>query len=194
MLAEIWNWMIPTALKTGKLTLSIPFFFHYSETLPSLVGTEDFFGINYYTRDTVQMELLPQFAVRFVTRSGSPRTDLDWEIYPKGLYRVLKEAHSRRSELPLLITENGIADRYDRQRVEFLKEHVVQLHRAIQEGTPVEGYCHWSLMDNFEWIEGFSPRFGLYEVDYSSQTRSLRASGKLFSDIARTNTLRGVTR
>jgi beta-glucosidase len=74
-------------------------------------------------------------------------------------------------------------------RTSFLDEHLRALHRAISEGAPVEGYCHWSLLDNFEWAEGFWPRFGLYEVDYSNYSRTPRDSARFYSKVVRNNAL-----
>ena len=183
----LWNWMISDAIATGKLTLSVPFVFHYSETIEGLEGTEDFFGVNYYTRDRVRLEVLPKFNFRVEQTPETARNDLGWEIYPEGFYRVLKEVAARRPGLPVIVTENGLADRMDAKRTQFLRDHLQALHRAIQDGVPVEAYCHWSLLDNFEWIEGFGPRFGLYEVDYATQQRTLRPSGEVFSRMTREN-------
>jgi beta-glucosidase len=102
---------------------------------------------------------------------------------------MLKEVHLRFSGKPIFITENGIADAADTTRARFLLDHLAVLHRAIQEGIPVVGYCHWSLMDNFEWIEGFAPRYGLYAMDYRTRTLTLRESGKLYSKIAAENAI-----
>jgi beta-glucosidase len=98
-----------------------------------------------------------------------PTNDLGWEIYPEGLYQVLMRYG--REGLPLYVTENGMPDASGQRRPEFLRNHFNALLRAAQEGVDVRGYFHWSLMDNFEWVEGFEPRFGLYRVDYSTPER-----------------------
>ncbi|MDP8299274.1 MAG: family 1 glycosylhydrolase, partial [Candidatus Tantalella remota] len=111
-------------------------------------------------------------------------TDMGWEIYPEGLYEVVKSFS--RYELPIMITENGLATTDDALRRSYIKGHLSQLLRAINEGANVSGYLHWSLLDNFEWVHGYSKRFGLIEVDYSSQKRTIRDSAKYYSDIIRT--------
>src|SRR5205823_9173904 len=107
------------------------------------------------------------------------------EIYPKGLYRVLKRVG--RFGKPVLITENGIADADDDQRARYLVAHLRQAHRATREGVDLRGYIHWSLLDNFEWSQGFTKRFGLAEVDFASQRRTLRPSAYLYREIAQAN-------
>jgi beta-glucosidase len=86
---------------------------------------------------------------------------------------------------PILVTENGIATRNDAMRRDFLREHALVLRHRISAGAPIEGYFYWSLLDNFEWLEGFRPRFGLFEVDYTTFTRRRRASADLFAELGR---------
>ncbi len=153
-------------------------------------GTQDFFGINYYSRDLVRFaahrpgEL---FTARTVP-PGALRSDLGWEIYPAGLGRLVR-TWSRRSGLPVYVTENGIADAADAMRGAFLVDHLRELARAIADGVDVRGYFHWSLLDNFEWAEGYGPRFGLFEVDYATQERRARESAHIYARIARTREL-----
>ncbi len=152
-------------------------------------GTQDFFGINYYSRDLVRFaahrpgEL---FAARRVP-PGAPLSDLGWEIYPAGL-GALARTWGRRSGVPVYVTENGIADAADTRRAAFLVDHLRELRMAIADGVDVRGYFHWSLLDNFEWAEGYEPRFGLFEVDYVTQERRARASAQVYARIARTRT------
>jgi beta-glucosidase len=149
-------------------------------------GTQDFFGINYYSRDLVRFAPgRPQelFTSRQVP-PGAAVSDLGWEIYPAGLGRLAR-TWGRRSGVPVYITENGIADAADAKRGAFLVDHLTELGRAIADGVDVRGYFHWSLTDNFEWAEGYAPRFGLFEVDYATQERRPRASARLYAGIAR---------
>ncbi|MEI9942448.1 MAG: family 1 glycosylhydrolase [Pseudomonadota bacterium] len=83
------------------------------------------------------------------------------------------------------ISENGIADAADSRRTEFITSHLTEVARAIADGVDVRGYLHWSLLDNFEWAEGYAPRFGLYAVDYATQTRTLRPSGEMYAQIVK---------
>jgi beta-glucosidase len=148
-------------------------------------GTQDFLGINYYSRDVVRLSARhagEMFVARGVPR-GAEVSDLGWEVYPEGLGMVVRE-WARRSGLPVYVTENGIADASDAKRGSFLVRHLSELARAIEDGIDVRGYFHWSLLDNFEWAEGFTPRFGLFAVDYDTRTRTPRVSAKLYSRIA----------
>jgi beta-glucosidase len=184
---QAFNWTIPDAADTGHFKVGIPFVLNVDENIPDLAGTQDYMGVNYYTRDMVAFTMKGPLGVDLRVNDGSPRNDLGWEIYPEGFYRTLKTVASRYPGKPVVVTENGIADAQDRQRRKFLEDHYSAMQRAISDGVPVEGYCHWSLMDNFEWVEGFTPRFGLYEVDYATQKRTLRDSGKYFSQVAAEN-------
>jgi beta-glucosidase len=120
--------------------------------------------------------------------AGAEVNDLGWEVYPAGLGAVLRE-WGRRSGLPLHVTENGIADASDAKRVRFIPRHLAEVASAIADGVDVRGYFHWSLLDNFEWAEGYEPRFGLVEVDYVTQERRPRESAHVYARIARARTL-----
>ncbi len=148
-------------------------------------GTQDFFGLNYYSRDVVRFS--PRHASEMFVARGVPEgaevSDLGWEVYPEGL-GMLVRAWARRSGLPVYVTENGIADAADARRGPFLVRHLAELASAIADGVDVRGYFHWSLLDNFEWHEGLTPRFGLVEVDYATGERRPRPSAKLYASIA----------
>ena len=88
-----------------------------------------------------------------------------------------------RFELPILVSENGICTQNDEQRWVFIQSHLAQTWRALLEGVPIFGYLYWSLLDNFEWAEGFDPRFGLVEMDYHSMARRVRESGVRYAEI-----------
>ena len=153
-------------------------------------GTQDFFGINYYSRDVVSFSARHAgelFVERRVPRDAEV-SDLGWEIYPEGLGHVVR-AWARRSGLPVYITENGIADARDDRRGPFIVRHLAELERLLAEGVDVRGYYHWSLLDNFEWAEGYEPRFGLCAVDYATGERRLRDSAHLYARIARERTV-----
>jgi beta-glucosidase len=148
--------------------------------------TQDFLGINYYSRDLVRFS--PRHAGElFVSRSvpaGAEVSDLGWEIYPQGLGQLVR-TWAKRSGLPVYITENGIADARDSRRAGFIRSHLAELARAVADGVDVRGYFHWSLLDNFEWAEGYEPRFGLVRVDYETGTRTVRGSARTYARIAR---------
>ncbi len=154
----------------------------------------DFLGINYYSRHTVAAGTADgspssypgsEF-VEFVD-TGAPRTQMGWEIHPDGLIDVLEQAHAIAPELPLHITENGSAYEDsvsadgsvdDPERTDYLEKHVSACRDAIQRGLPLGGYFVWSLMDNFEWAWGYSRRFGIVYVDYETQVRTPKTSGR----------------
>ena len=151
----------------------------------------DFIGLNYYTRDYVHKDKL--FSSDFFGyicstqhhKDSGKRNFLRWEIYPQGFYDMIMEFS--RYKMPILITENGICTNDDNDRIDFIKSHVKEVSRAIKDGAPVFGYLYWSLIDNFEWAHGYGPRFGLAEVDYSSQRRTVRPSARIYADIIKSN-------
>ena len=100
---------------------------------------------------------------------------MGWPIVPEGLTRVLCAAYEK-AQQPIIVTENGIADAADTQRSTYIREHVGAAFEAKRLGVDLRGFCYWSLLDNFEWHEGFWPRFGLVEIDYATQQRTLRQS------------------
>lgn len=157
--------------------------------LPEAVGGppySDFVGVNYYTRDIVGLSRDPRtLFTRMRTATGVPTNDLGWEIYPGGLARLVR-ACADRYALPVWITENGTCDATDAFRSDYLVAHLREVAMMIDEGIPVERYYHWTLVDNFEWIEGESARFGLVACDFPTQRRTVRSSGRLFARICAT--------
>ena len=138
----------------------------------------DFFGLDYYFHHRINC---------FWRKNENLKVnDLGWEIYPLGLYAVLKEVN-KKYQKPIYIMENGLADSADKYRAEFIKDHVSEMKKAMTEGVEVKGYCYWSLLDNFEWLHGFAPRFGLLAVDYKNQKRTPRSSFGTYRDIIKQN-------
>ncbi|MDR7390025.1 MAG: glycoside hydrolase family 1 protein [Armatimonadota bacterium] len=159
--------------------------------LPECAGTLDFVGVNYYTRDRVRfVPWAPHTALGVHRPSrGAPTSDFGYgEIYPEGLYRVLREAWQRYGK-PLYVTENGLPDAEDRWRPRFLVDHLAAVHTALSEGIPVLGYYHWSLVDNFEWTEGWRMKFGLLGLDPTSQRRWPRPSASVYAEVCAANTV-----
>jgi beta-glucosidase len=143
----------------------------------------DWIGVNYYSRTQVGWPWPAQTDVAAASHAeSSERNDLGWEIYPQGLYDVLMRVG--RYALPVVITENGIADADDDQRADFIAAHLRQAHRAISDGVDLRGYMHWTLLDNFEWAAGFTAHFGL-----ATRDRELRPSARIYGRIARANAL-----
>lgn len=146
----------------------------------------DFAGINYYTRDMVRFSLRKGY--KLSVHIGAQVNNLGWEIYPEGLYRLCKDNYKRYG-LPIFITENGTCDSDDSFRARYICDHLRQVSRLIDEGIPVERYYHWTLIDNFEWLEGESARFGLVRCNFKTQKRTIRKSGKLYAEISREKAL-----
>lgn len=128
-------------------------------------------------------------------RRGLDVTDMDWEIQPEGLTRLLLRLRDDYAVPPLYITENGAAyddvaeadgTVEDQDRLDFIREHLLATHDAIEAGVDVRGYFAWSLMDNFEWAYGYRQRFGIVHVDYDTQVRTPKASARWYADVAST--------
>lgn len=153
----------------------------------------DFIGIQNYTRSIVQHSLIPPalWAMEVPAKKRDvPFTDMGWEVYPEGIYHLLKKFGAYKGVKKIIVTENGAAfpDKvengavHDKERTEFFKSYLTQILRAKKEGVPVSGYFVWTLMDNFEWSFGYRPRFGLVYVDFATQKRYLKDSGLWFKD------------
>jgi len=119
-----------------------------------------------------------------------PFTTMGWEVYPPAIYHILKKFNGYKGMPKILITENGasFADTVidgkvnDKERTQYLQDHLQQILKAKNEGCNVEGYFVWSLTDNFEWAEGYNARFGLIHVDFDTQQRTMKDSGLWFRD------------
>jgi beta-glucosidase len=154
---------------------------------PELANTLDYIALNYYSRDVViGLPFIP-YVKGLPMENPDPNVehnDMGWEIYPEGLHDTLVGLDEKYG-LPIIVTENGIPDEDDDQRPLYLVEHLGAVFDAMKEGADVRGYLYWSLMDNFEWAEGFWPRFGLLAVDYDTLERTPRPSASLYTDIIR---------
>jgi beta-glucosidase len=154
----------------------------------------DFLGLNIYYATVVRAG--PGGKPEVVAPSpGSPMNALGWSITPDALYYGPKGFYERYGK-PIVITENGVTVRdavatdgkvHDPQRIDFTRRYLRSLHRAISEGVKVKGYFHWSVMDNFEWAEGYKERFGLIYVDYATQERTLKDSAYWYKDVIASN-------
>jgi beta-glucosidase len=180
---EVFNWAIPDALKTGVFRFKIPFILSANASIPEAKGTQDFFGVNYYSRDRVAVKLFSKEKLVRTVTVGSEVTDLPWEIYPLGIKRILRDASLRYPGLPIYITENGLADRHDQKRIRYIRDHLNEISEALAEGIPVKGYCHWTLNDNFEWAEGYSAKFGLFSLEPNTLNRIPRKSALDFAEL-----------
>ncbi len=150
--------------------------------------TLDYVGVNYYSRNLVDVESwgIRHLLVDTCKHNHHPlrKNSLGWDIYPQGLYKLLISI--KKYNLPVFITENGICTEDDDLKWDYIREHLEQVYRAMEEGANVLGYIYWSLIDNFEWAEGFAPRFGLVDVDYQNQKRTIRASARKLAEVSKT--------
>jgi beta-glucosidase len=182
---RLYNLALLEAIATGELDWSFPGQGRIRRRIDGFAGSHDYVGVNYYSRVHIRFRGLPGAIGEFFYRDPAARglTDTGWEIRPEGFDHSLRQAE--RVGLPMLVTENGIATRDDRRRADFLREHALVLAHRRAAGARIDGYFYWSLLDNFEWLEGFRPRFGLFGVDYATMTRSRRPSADVFARLGR---------
>ncbi len=168
------------------------------EDLDTISVPVDFLGVNYYTRGIARAAIDESENVPRTVFRGGEITEMDWEVYPAGLYDLLGRLHFDYRIPAIYITENGAAFKDvvspdgtvdDPQRLSYIKRHLAAAHRAIAAGVPLKGYFVWSLMDNFEWDKGYSKRFGIVYVDYQTQQRILKSSGKWYRQVIQENTV-----
>lgn len=149
----------------------------------------DFIGIQNYTREIVKYDyFIPYLKAKIIkaTKRNVRTTLMDWEVYPLGIYEMIKKFNQYKNIKKILITENGAAFHdvpqnntvEDVERIEYLQQYLQQVLRAKKNGFKINGYFVWTFVDNFEWAEGYYPRFGLVYVDFESQQRIIKASGK----------------
>lgn len=139
---------------------------------------QDFVGLNYYFHNKINYKFGKHHAYEKMS-------DVGWGLHPEGIYYLLKDL--KKYNKPIYITENGLADKGDQHRSWYIREILTNVHRAINEGAPIKGYFHWSLIDNFEWAQGYHPRFGLYEVNFQTFERIARSSATYYQDICKNN-------
>lgn len=159
--------------------------------LERIRGHMDFIGVNYYSRQLVDLKGwgLSNLAGDVCGKNHFPakKNSLGWDIYPEGLFSVLMRLKKYR--LPVIIAENGMCTADDELRWEYIRQHLQVVRRAMEQGVPVEGYLYWSLLDNFEWDKGFTPRFGLIDVDYTTFQRTVRESARKYGRVCETGVL-----
>ncbi len=179
---RLLNRLFSRALVDGKLR------FPMRGSVPEAAGAQDFIGVNYYFSERSAFDLgspgqLFSRSIKPVWHAPVPA--FAGEINPIGFYDFLKE-HAVFGK-PIYVTENGLFDLGDETQARYLVAHLVQVQRAISDGVPVKGYFYWTLVDNFEWAEGFTARFGLYHLDVPTQKRTPRLSAEIYARIAREN-------
>jgi beta-glucosidase len=183
--ARVFNETIPRVTADGRFRV-----LGRTERLTAVAGTQDFFGLNYYTVERCAFDLR-QPGELFTRGFFPPGADLSPTGFianePDGFTRAMQWA--RRFGLPIYITENGVEDADDRMRPRYLAAHIHRVWKAVNIGTPVRGYYHWSLVDNFEWERGWTQRFGLWGLDTETQARQRRPSVDFYAEICKANAL-----
>ncbi|MBU1870087.1 MAG: family 1 glycosylhydrolase [Candidatus Omnitrophica bacterium] len=155
------------------------------------LGALDFIGINYYSRSLVETKNWTPASLAIDVCPGGhsklKKNSLGWDIYPEGFYSLLM--NFKKYNLPIFILENGICTDDDSLRWDFIRDHLLKVGLAMQDGVKVMGYIYWSLIDNYEWDKGFAPRFGLIDVNYRTFERKIRESAKLFGEVIKAGAL-----
>jgi beta-glucosidase len=183
--SKAFNDTVPRTLMEGTLR-----FLGIRKRIPAAKGSQDFFGLNYYSKEDMAFDLLaPEnlFSKRFYPADAdlSPTGFIANE--PIGFFQALKWAKC--FNLPIVITENGTEDSDDTFRPRYLAEHIHQLWHAVNFNWKIQGYFHWTLTDNFEWERGWTQRFGLWELDQTTQERRKRPSADLYTAICQENAI-----
>ena len=164
----------------SRLVKNIVEYLDHFYILNKIRDYQEFIGLNYYLRNRIKL-------FKFNQNENKLVSDIGWEIYPEGIYHVLKNL--KKYQKPIYITENGLADKEDKFRKDFIRDHLFWIYKAIEEGVDVRGYLHWSLMDNLEWHKGFEPEFGLIGIDYKTLERKPRPSAYYYAEICKSNTI-----
>jgi len=173
LLEWFWNGAWRSGIQNGRM---------FFKDIPEAKDSLDFIGLNYYTHVLVGPASVSLLKMKFPKRPHEMATEFGYPMYAEGLRRAIDFLAPL--GVPIEITENGVADSEDVLREEHLRRHLWVLSNALREGYDVRSYHHWSLMDNFEWAEGYSMRFGLHHVDFETQERRLRPSGETYRRIA----------
>ena len=180
-LNHIFNWSAINFLKTGKLKFRIPGLMWLTHKNLDAKNSLDFFGLNYYSHNHIKFNLFKKDYSELKYHSRDIMTDMPYTIYAEGIYKAIELVSCLK--VPILITENGVADKDDNIRSEYITKYLYAVSKAIDDGYNVVGYYYWSLMDNFEWAFGYDMRFGLYHVDFNNQKRTLKKGSEKFVDI-----------
>ena len=181
----IFNDLFPRAATDGKVR-----FLWKTVNVPEAAGTQDFMGLNYYSRDTVSFDLRKAGEL-FGAHAFPEGSDMSGTGFianePDGFFEALRWAKG--FDKDIIITENGVEDSRDEMRPRYLAQHIQQVWRAVNFNWRVKGYFHWTLVDNFEWERGWTQRFGLWELDVETQKRRKRKSAEFYEEICNTNSL-----
>ena len=176
-----YNESILGYIRDGVFRVHIPTQVRMSVAHPEAVGKTDFIGLNYYANLIISLFMKREPPFEPHARAGQVLTDMPYTIYAEGFYGALKRISTVGK--PIIVTENGIADDKDDRRGLWLERYIYAMSQAMRDGCDVRGYHYWSLLDNFEWAEGYEMRFGLLAVNYDTQARHLRPGAQHYVDV-----------
>ncbi len=180
-LSHMTNDVVLNFFKTGEYKFYIPFYANSTFIDKEATGALDFIGLNYYSHPLIKMQFSAKELLHSACYEDEKMGDKNFRLYPEGLYKAIKDFSIL--NVPIYITENGIPDKDDVIREDYIKRYLFSLSEAIKDGYDVRGYYYWTLMDNFEWDEGYLVKFGLYEVDFADNTKKLREGSKIYLKI-----------
>ena len=162
----------------SKVACSVANYFGNQYFLNKVARDTDYIGLNYYFTRILKLDWK---GIKTVNNEKLPKSDMGWQTFPEGIYHVLLGL--RKYNKPVYITENGIANARDDMRKDFIRDHLDWALKAKTEGLDLRGYFYWSLTDNYEWADGYGPRFGLVEINYETQERKIRPSADIFKEL-----------
>jgi beta-glucosidase len=176
---------------TGHFRFYVPYSADISYTNMRAINSNDFIGVKYYGNQYIKYSLKARHNYELVNRSKDIQTDIGLPIYPEGIYRAIQTASAL--NVSVFIVENGIANADNKWRELFIKRYIYAVSKAMKEGYDVIGYLYWSLVDNFYWQFGYQAKFGLCEVDFSTQKRTIRQQSLSFMNIVKRFSKKGFT-
>ncbi|MCD6441619.1 MAG: family 1 glycosylhydrolase [Candidatus Marinimicrobia bacterium] len=181
ILHRLFNQAVLEAFLTDRFAFNLKNIVNFSQEVPGLSDTLDWISVNYYTQYFCKPDRKSDFKIKMYPNQKTAQTDMGWAVYPAGLHRVLQMI--RLPGVPIYITENGIATEDETLRQDFILKHVEATREVMLDGCDIRGYFYRSLLDNFEWAEGFDKRFGLYHVDFDPQKRPLKEGVQIYKEI-----------
>jgi len=181
MVNKVFNETALRFIETGKFKYVLPTMARHKDQNPAAVNSIDFIGLNYYSHYNLKFRFDLDKAFENNPLPDEIPTDMEYSQYPEGFYRAAKRLAEL--DVPIIVTENGVADATDQYREEYIKRYLYALSSARKEGIAIQGYYYWSLMDNFEWSSGYDMKFGLYEVDFETQQRTMRKGSEAYRRI-----------
>lgn len=171
----------------ARLVIPILNYFRNGQFFHGFENYCDAIGVQFYRVDYIHVGGWGTWGPVSPIALGKWQNDLGWDLEPEAILPTLQGL--KKYQKPIFITESGLADSEDKNRLAFIQKTLTAIHHAIENGIPVKGYFHWSLLDNFEWSEGYWPRFGLIAVDFATQKRTSRSSALAYAKICKENAL-----